>query len=127
MSRKDNAQRARMKLDAGLEVEVVLRSTRKNDGSTYLSASVDGRPVSGASGGGYCREGVCLGDFVNLAFPEELRSLDSKGLYALSDGVVDGATGVKEVGRVLARLGYTMTNRYGRSGKTVYAIKRVAS
>lgn len=118
MGRKDNAAKARALADAGYEVIITFKERTKPDGEPYLICLADGRPVAGAAGGGYCRRGSCLGDFVNLAFPDLLMKLDPEKFYGLSSpGIIDGARGEKEVESILDAVGYSLKTRYGKGGR----------
>lgn len=126
MGRKENAEKARKILDAGIEVVITFKERTKPDGMPYLTCLVEGRPVAGASGGGYCRTGSCLGDFANLAFPDLLEKLDLKDFYGFAQpGLIDGSRGETEVGKILKAIGYDLTHRYGRAGCEEYVIRKI--
>ena len=125
MGRKENAEKARKILDAGIEVVITFKEKTKPDGEPYLTCLADGKPVAGAAGGGYCRRGSCLGDFVNLAFSDLLTTLDPERFYGISSlGIVDGARGEKEVESILEAIGYSLKTRYGKAGREEHVLTK---
>jgi hypothetical protein len=52
-------------------------------GYNICSLYVDGKKVSGCSGGGYDMMGTCLGAWIQKEFAEELKSLEVDKYYGL--------------------------------------------
>ena len=119
---QENALKVKAVLDTGYPVLMYWKWTTSKARDTYgyniCTCIVNGAKVGRCDGGGYDMRGWCFGEFMNNAFPEELKTLDKeKEYYGLHqyDGKVNGACGLSTMKEIFEALGYDMV--YHRSSK----------
>ena len=101
----------------------------------------------GCSGGGYDMTGTCLGQFIELCFPKEIRRLDPRQFYGIKHynmnrksrkdryqvrqskntrTIIDGACGMNSMRNILEKIGFKLeyiTETRGRVDTTTYILK----
>ncbi len=101
----------------------------------------------GCSGGGYDMTGTCLGQFIELCFPKEIRRIDPREFYGIKHynmnrksrkhryqvrqskntrTIIDGACGMQSMQNILEKIGFKLeyiTETRGKVDTTTYILK----
>lgn len=128
------AYEIRDRLEMGRSVVVEWRWTVSRGRDTYgydiCTCTADGVPVGRCNGGGYDMHGASLAEFLNDAFPDEVKRLArgnarrNRPLYAVRGrGGINGACGLDCVVDCMKAMGLSVKRMVGTNG-TMFVIRK---